>query len=111
MITNLLENAIKFNVQDGKVCISAATDKQNGKIIFSISDTGIGIPTDKLDKIFDKFYQVDSSEKRRYGGLGLGLAISKSILELHNGRLWAKSKIGEGSEFFFELTTSKNNLL
>lgn len=103
VITNLLENAIKFNKQGGKVYVSASEDKQNNKVVFSVSDTGIGIPADKLDKIFDKFYQVDSSGKRRYGGLGLGLAISKSILELHKGRMWAQSRIGEGSRFFFEL--------
>lgn len=103
VITNLLENAIKFNKQGGKVSVSAFSDKQNNKVTFCVSDTGIGIAADKIDKIFDKFYQVDSSEKRKYGGLGVGLSISKSILELHKGRLWVESKLGEGSSFSFEL--------
>jgi len=104
VIKNLLQNAIKFNQQGGKVYL-AASCQPNGKVVFCISDTGIGIPEDKLDKIFDKFYQVDSSQKRKYGGCGLGLAISKSILELHKGRIWVESKIGVGSKFFFELLT------
>ncbi len=102
VMVNLLGNAIKFNRKGGKVDITAS-DLLNEKVIFSISDTGIGIPEDKIDMIFDKFYQVDSSEKRRYGGCGLGLAISKSIIELHGGKIRAESKIGIGSKFHFEL--------
>jgi len=101
--TNLIENAIKFNKRGGKVSITALNHAENNKITFSVSDTGIGIPEDKLDKVFDKFYQADSSRKRRYGGCGLGLAISKSILNLHQGRIWAESKLGLGSKFLFEL--------
>lgn len=104
---NLLENAIKFNQQNGKVTISASVPSQNSRVTFCVQDTGIGIPAQLLDKIFDKFYQVDSSGKRRYGGCGLGLAISKNIIELHRGRLWAESKIGVGSKFFFELLRYK----
>lgn len=104
VITNLLDNAIKFNREGGKAYITAS-NQANGKVVFCISDTGIGIPNDKLDKVFDKFYQVDSSEKRKYGGCGLGLAISKSILELHQGKIWVESKIGAGSKFFFEIPT------
>lgn len=107
VVTNLIENAIKFNQQGGKVLITASYAQHN-KIIFSIADTGIGIAEDKLDKIFDKFYQVDSFERRKYGGCGLGLAISKSILELHRGRIWVESKIREGSQFFFELLKYKD---
>lgn len=103
VITNLVENAIKFNQPGGKVLVSAESSEQDKKVIFSVQDTGIGIPEDKLGKIFDKFYQVDSSGKRKYGGCGLGLAISKSIITLHKGRLWAESEIGKGSKFFFEL--------
>jgi len=105
VVINLLENAIKFNQSGGKVYLTASNHTQNGKVVFCIADTGIGIPEDKLDKIFDKFYQVDSSEKRKYGGCGLGLAISERILKLHKGRIWAESQIGTGSKFFFELLT------
>ena len=61
--------------------------------------------SEELDKIFDTFYQVDSSRKRRYGGCGLGLAISRSVLNLHQGRIWAESTVGLGSKFLFELLT------
>lgn len=102
VMTNLLENAIKFNRKGGVVDITAS-GQQKEKVVFSVSDTGMGIPEDKLDMIFDKFYQVDSSGKRKYGGCGLGLAISKSIIELHGGKIRAESKIGAGSKFYFEL--------
>ncbi len=105
VVTNLIENAIKFNRRGGKVSITASHDDKNGKLIFCVLDTGIGIPEDKISHIFDKFYQVDSSTTRMYGGCGLGLAISESILKLHHGRIWVKSEIGRGSKFFFELLT------
>ncbi len=105
VIINILENSIKFNRRGGKVAITAPT-RLNDKITFCISDTGIGIPGDELDRVFDKFYQVDSSGKRKYKGCGLGLAISKSIIELHNGRIWVESEVGAGSKFFIELFSS-----
>ncbi|MDO8488863.1 MAG: HAMP domain-containing sensor histidine kinase [Candidatus Omnitrophota bacterium] len=105
VITNLMENAIKFNKRGGKVNIAAVNNAKDKKITFAITDTGIGIPENKLDKIFDKFYQVDSSQIRRYGGCGLGLAISKSIINLHRGKIWAESTVGSGSRFLFELLT------
>lgn len=103
VITNLVENAIKFNPPGGKISINAANNNKDNKVSFCIADTGIGIPQEELDKIFDKFYQVDSSEKRKYAGCGLGLAISKSIIQLHKGRIWAESNLESGSKFFFEL--------
>ena len=104
VVTNLLENAIKFNRPGGQVTVTASSQlNKNAKVVFCIADTGIGIAEDKLDRVFDKFYQVDSSAKRKYGGCGLGLAITKSILELHQGNIWVESKSGVGSKFFFEL--------
>ncbi|MDP2938917.1 MAG: HAMP domain-containing sensor histidine kinase [Candidatus Omnitrophota bacterium] len=113
VVTNLIENSIKFNRRGGKTSINAFIPGKNNKITFCITDTGIGIPEDSLDKIFDKFYQVDSSQKRKYAGCGLGLAIAKRILELHQGKIWVESKIEEGSKFFFEIPTYslKNNPL
>lgn len=108
VVVNLIENGIKFNRRGGKVSIYASNHSQDNKLLFSVSDTGIGIPEDKLEKIFDTFYQVDSSRKRRYGGCGLGLAISKTILKLHHGAIWAESKIGAGSKFTFELIKYDN---
>ncbi len=105
VITNILENSIKFNQKGGKVVITASI-RPGGKVVFCISDTGIGIPGDKIGKVFDKFYQVDSSGKRKYGGCGLGLTISKSIVGLHNGRIWIESEVGVGSRFFFELPSA-----
>lgn len=102
VVTNLMENAIKFNQAGGKAGITVL-GPEGKNIIFCIADTGAGIAEDKLDKIFDRFYQVDSSQNRKYGGCGLGLAIAKRILELHQGKIWAESKLGQGSKFFFEL--------
>ncbi len=96
---NLINNAIKFSPHGGTVTIRL---KDVGEYIQAeVEDTGIGIPEDKLDKIFERFYQVDSSSKRRFGGMGLGLAIVKSIVEAHKGKIWVKSQLGKGSTFYF----------
>lgn len=103
VIVNLIENGIKFNKRAGQVLITASYGAQDNKIIFSVSDTGIGIAQGELEKIFDSFYQVCQSRNRKYNGCGLGLAISRTILKLHRGNIWAESKAGEGSTFYFEL--------
>ena len=95
VFSNIVENAIKFTIA-GEIIIKG--EMNNGKVHIAISDTGIGIPEDKLEKIFDRFYQVDSSDKRKFGGTGLGLWISKKIIDAHNGRIWAESK-NRGSTF------------
>jgi PAS domain S-box-containing protein len=95
VFSNIVENAIKFTIT-GEIIIKGETD--NGKVHIAISDTGIGIPEDRLEKIFDRFYQVDSSNKRKFQGVGLGLWISKKIIEAHGGRIWAESK-NRGSTF------------
>ena len=95
VFSNIVENAIKFTIT-GEIIIRGEMD--NEKVHIAISDTGIGIPEDKLEKIFDRFYQVDSSNKRRFGGTGLGLWISKKIIDAHGGRIWAESK-NRGSTF------------
>lgn len=95
VFSNIVENAIKFTIA-GEIIIKGETD--NEKVHIVISDTGIGIPEDKMEKIFDRFYQVDSSDKRKFGGTGLGLWISKKIIDAHNGRIWAESK-NRGSTF------------
>lgn len=96
VMTNLLTNAIKFTPSKGTVTIKAVEDAKDIKI--SVTDTGIGIPEDKLTRIFEKFYQIDGSSNRRYGGAGLGLSICKSIIENHYGSIWADST-GCGSTF------------
>lgn len=101
VFTNILGNAIKFTPDNGKVSIDARVMADS--IEFFIEDTGIGIFEAQLANIFEKFYQVDSAAKRRYGGCGLGLGIAKSIIELHQGRIWVESKVNAGSKFFFEI--------
>jgi PAS domain S-box-containing protein len=96
VITNILSNAIKFTSNKGKITITVSEDQDEIKI--SIKDTGIGIPEDKLERVFDRFFQVDSSSSRKYGGFGLGLSICRSIVEKHNGLIWAESN-GNGSTF------------
>lgn len=101
VVINLLNNAIKFTPRSGEIIIKAR--ELNGQVEVKVSDTGIGIPTEDLDSVFNKFYQVDSTLTREAGGTGLGLAICKGIIEAHNGRIWAESELGKGSTFVFTL--------
>ena len=103
IILNLCGNAVKF-VEQGEITINAATYKDDEKsviLIFSVTDTGIGIPEDKLDIIFESFKQADGSTTRKYGGTGLGLAISKKLARLMGGDMWVTSALGKGSTFSF----------
>lgn len=102
-LRNLLNNAIKFNRDRGEVGIYLRANKNIKAVEVCIRDTGIGIPEEHLDRIFDRFYQVDGSLTRRYGGTGLGLAIVKEIIEAHKGTITVESKAGEGSVFCFTL--------
>lgn len=101
IVLNILSNAIKFTEKNGTIFVNLY-DLGN-KIQLSIKDTGIGIPEDKLDKIFERFAQVDRSLSRRSEGSGIGLALVKSLVEMQGGTIYAKSKLGEGSEFIIEL--------
>jgi len=98
---NLLSNAFKFTGDGGQIKIVAR--QKDNFTIHEIHDTGIGIPNDKIEKIFEEYYQVEGG---KHGGTGLGLAITKRLVEEHGGRIWAESKLGEGSSFFFTLPTS-----
>ncbi|MBP6941291.1 MAG: response regulator [Syntrophorhabdaceae bacterium] len=101
VILNLLGNAIKFT-DNGEVALEVRKESSDaGTLLFSIRDTGIGIPEDKVNKIFEKFTQADSSTTRKYGGTGLGLAISKRLVKLMGGRIWVTSAVGAGSTFYF----------
>jgi len=100
ILYNLIGNAIKFT-EKGSVTISAETKGQH--IWISISDTGIGVPVDKVTKIFEAFEQADDSESRRHGGTGLGLAVSRQLIELHKGTIHLESTLDEGSTFSFSL--------
>ena len=106
-LTNLLSNAIKFSSVGSTIWLSAEIgnrDKdQFPNILFKVKDTGRGIPPDKLESIFERFQQVDSSDSRNYDGSGLGLTICQSIVQQHGGCIWAESLLGEGSTFYFTL--------
>ncbi|OQY26081.1 MAG: hypothetical protein B6I34_00610 [Anaerolineaceae bacterium 4572_32.1] len=101
VLANLLSNAIKFTNEGGKVMIIAKL--RGSEVWVSVRDTGIGIPANKLTKIFERFFQVESSLTRQSEGMGLGLSIAKGMVELHGGRIWAQSVEGRGSAFTFAL--------
>jgi PAS domain S-box-containing protein len=100
LVANLLSNALKFTDR-GVVTVRMHT--VYGGVSISVADTGIGIPTGELSKVFESFHQVDSSERRKIGGTGLGLAICKEIVEHYRGRIWSESQLGKGSCFSFTL--------
>jgi PAS domain S-box-containing protein len=104
-LCNLLSNAVKFT-DEGEVVLSVAAEDGGGelrRLRFSVRDTGIGIPAERMEHLFESFSQVDASTTRRYGGTGLGLAISKRLAELMDGTLWAESQERRGSTFHFEI--------
>jgi signal transduction histidine kinase len=101
VLDNLLANAIKFSPEGGTVAVELQETEH--EILMIISDQGIGVPQDKLDRIFDRFYQVDGSSKRRFGGTGIGLALVKRIIEAHKGRIWVTSEVKKGSSFYVAL--------
>jgi two-component system sensor histidine kinase/response regulator len=103
ILLNLVGNAIKFT-EAGEVVVKVRTVSQTEDDVvlqFSVRDTGVGIPRDRIGHIFAAFEQADSSTTRRFGGTGLGLAISQRIVSLMNGRVWVESEVGRGSEFYF----------
>jgi signal transduction histidine kinase len=100
-VSNLINNAIKYTPVGGAIDVSMQL--RGDEVWMSVRDSGIGIESEELDRIFDRFYQVEPHLRRHYEGMGLGLAITKELIELHNGRIWADSRLGEGSEFFIAL--------
>lgn len=106
VIDNILNNAIKYSPDGGKITVSMKTT--DDQMILSISDQGLGIPKQDLPKIFDRFYRVDRARSRAQGGTGLGLAIAKEIIKQHKGFIWAKSEYGKGSTFTIVLPYDKD---
>ena len=99
-LMNLAGNALKFT-RSGGVRIGVA--RHGEELIYRVSDTGIGIPPEELQNVFAEFRQVDATVTRQFGGTGLGLSISKKFVEMHGGRIWVESKVGEGSTFYFSV--------
>jgi signal transduction histidine kinase len=99
-LMNLAGNALKFT-REGRVEIRAALEGEH--LRFAVADTGIGIPADQIDGIFEEFRQADATVSRDFGGTGLGLSITRKLVELHGGRIWVESVPGQGSTFFFSI--------
>jgi signal transduction histidine kinase len=113
VLNNLLENAIKYAPNGGQVTVTCevitprANANAEGEVIVNVADQGPGIPREFLERVFDRFFQVDGASTRQVGGSGLGLAIAKGIVEAHGGRIWAESHAGQGSVFRFSLPIVK----
>ncbi|MBE9046214.1 PAS domain S-box protein [Pleurocapsales cyanobacterium LEGE 10410] len=103
VLINLLSNALKFSDSGATIWLTAQIDNNTNQVVFQVRDRGRGIPESKLESIFGRFQQVDASDSRKKGGTGLGLAICRSIVQHHDGQIWAESTMGEGSSFFFTL--------
>ena len=108
VLGNLLDNAVKFTTRRGIVAV--IVERHGHELWCSVRDNGVGMPLDKLDRIFDRFYQVEHFMRRQVGGLGLGLALAKELLMLHNGRIWVESIEGKGSKFDFALPLNMNEI-
>lgn len=120
VLVNLVSNAIKFNRPHGEVVIEARPapirrpfdeetffgDEVNDALLVTVRDTGIGIPAEQIERIFDAFYQGDASSTREHGGAGLGLSIVRKLVDAHGGEVWAESRVGQGTNFFFTLPLS-----
>jgi hypothetical protein len=107
ILYNLVSNAIKFTDQGGSVAIGGKISEHIVHI--SVKDSGIGISPEDQDKLFNPFFQADSSSTREYGGTGLGLALVKKFVEMHDGQIWVDSEVGKGSTFTFRIPTAFEN--
>lgn len=107
VLFNLLNNAVRFT-ERGDVTVSAC--RQGEEITFSVADTGIGMTPEDISHIFEEFHQLDGSTRRPHGGAGLGLAICQRFIEMHGGRIWVESQVGQGSTFYFSLPINQTDL-
>jgi signal transduction histidine kinase len=107
ILINLVSNAIKFT-EEGFVTMKAELLDEQNMLQISVSDTGIGIPEDKFNLVFEHFRQVDARTNRKYQGTGMGLAIARQLAELHGGRMWLDSTLGQGTTFYFTIPLAGN---
>jgi signal transduction histidine kinase len=105
VVDNLIANALKFTPAGGTVTVSLKGTSD--EVILQVTDTGIGIPEEHMERVFDRFYQVDGTTRRRHGGSGLGLALVKEIVESHGGSVTVESMVGKGSTFSVRLPAAK----
>jgi two-component system, OmpR family, phosphate regulon sensor histidine kinase PhoR len=101
VLQNLLDNATQYTLPGGKIVLSA--EARNDEVVFTVADTGIGIPQADQPRIFERFYRVDVARSREAGGTGLGLSIARHLVEAHGGRIWVESELGAGSKFHFSI--------
>jgi two-component system phosphate regulon sensor histidine kinase PhoR len=107
VVENLLDNALKYTPKESRIRLTARLQGK-GEILISLQDNGTGIPAEDLPHLFERFYRVDKGRSREKGGTGLGLSIVKHIVQLHGGRVWVESTLGQGTTFFFSLPPRPN---
>jgi signal transduction histidine kinase len=101
VLRNLLDNAVKYSPQGGLVTVRG--EVRDAEVVISVADQGLGIAPEHMNRLFEKFFRIKSGLGRHVVGSGLGLPIAQTIVESHGGRIWAESRMGEGSTFFFTL--------
>ncbi len=104
VLQNLIDNALQYTPPGGRIDVTAYSNGQ--EVIFTVADTGIGIPEADLERIFERFYRVDAARSREAGGTGLGLSIARHIVDAHGGRIWVESAVGQGSRFRFSIDSA-----
>jgi light-regulated signal transduction histidine kinase (bacteriophytochrome) len=103
VLTNLISNAIKYSSKQKNAEVEITSEKQDGEIIYSVQDNGVGFDMEYIDKLFGVFQRLHSQEE--FTGTGVGLAIAKRIIQKHDGNIWAESRLGNGAKFYFSLPT------
>jgi two-component system sensor histidine kinase VicK len=101
VLRNLLHNAIKYSPDGGTITVQGRGDES--QLLVWVSDQGVGIPAQDLERVFERFYRVENEVTQRTRGAGLGLAVCRGVVEAHGGHIWAESAPGEGSKFYFTL--------
>jgi signal transduction histidine kinase len=109
VLTNLISNAVKFTPARGGIQVSAQTNGVAWAEV-TVSDTGPGIAPEEVNNVFQEFYQVRQPDERKFKGVGLGLAISKKLVEMHGGRIWVESELGKGCTFLFTMPTVRSQI-